>query len=654
MTYNNDSIRSLGILGGVREKPASVGIESNNHTFLEILANSIDEARSGFGDEIIVTKHKNGEVSIRDFGRGVPMGKNKDGEYAYKKVFDELWSGGKYDNNDDNVTSGYKYSLGTNGVGATATNYVSDRFFAMSYNGTHVQYIEYKKGIEQHELKKESSNGARGTLIGWIPSQECFRGKGEIEDEFIETTLQDQSVVNNGLKFIFINEKNNEEKIYYYENGIIDFIKEISPTETTLINPVGFTTEQIGRDNNFDKDYKIKAEIYFSFSRDFGYSRFYHSTSWLENGGTPEDFVKNSFTFAIDKYIKDNNLYSKSEKKISFEDISDSLIVVTSTYSTISLFTDQTKKKIGSDFMKTYITKWLREQLEVYFVENPKEAKLIATQVLVNKRSREKAEKTRLDVKKKLSGTVNNITAKVEGFVNCKSKDRTKTELFIVEGKSALGSTVQGRDSETQAIYAIRGKILNCLKADYDRIFKNDIIVDLIKILGCGIEAKNKHTKDLNTFNMINLKWSKIIITTDADVDGYHIRCLVLAVIHRLMPSLIKEGKVFIVESPLFEIIDKDDVSHFAFTDAEKDKIVKKLGKKVALIQRSKGLGENTAEMMWETTMNPENRKLIQVVEDDNLERMIKNFEMFLGDDLEGRKEYIENNLNEYIDEVLV
>ena len=439
---------------------------------------------------------------------------------------------------------------------------------------------------------------------------------------------------------------------YYYENGVVDYIKSLSNEEHALTEVVSLSTEQKGKDNESDKDYKIKADIFFAFNRETSFNRYYHNSSWLENGGTPEDFIKNSFTFVIDKFLKDQNLYNKNEKKITFEDISDSLIVITSTYSTISLFTDQTKKKIGSDFMKSEITKWLREQLSIYLVENPKEAKLILSQVLVNKRSREKAEDTRMNVRKKLSGAVNNLTARLEGFVNCKSKDNTKTELYIVEGKSALGSTKMGRDEQIQAIYALRGKILNCLKADYDKIFKNDVIVDLIKILGCGIEVKSKHSKDMNTFDINNLKWSKIVITTDADVDGFHIRCLVLTVIQKLMPSLITEGKVFIAESPLFEITDKKDNSYFAYTDSEKDKIVAKLGKQLESIQRSKGLGENTAEMMWETTMNPESRKLIQVTPDEE-ENMNKYFEMFLGEDLDGRKEYIEENLHKYLEEAI-
>lgn len=649
--YNSDSIESLGIRGGVRAKPASIGLESHNHTFLEILGNSIDEHRAGHGDVIQVFKHVDGAVTVRDFGRGVPMGKNSEGEYSYKKVFDELWAGGKYKNNDDGGGD-YEFSLGTNGVGATGTNYTSDFFQAVAWNesGKGISIL-YDKGVEREEgLYELPEKGIRGTEITWLPSTEVFRGKGEIDNDFIIRTLQDQAIVNGGLKFVFENKKTEETTEYFYENGISDYIKTLTNEKHRLTEVISLSVEQKGKDNESDKDYRIRSDIYFAFNRETSFNRYYHNTSWLENGGTPEDFIKNSFTFVIDKFLKDQNLYDKKEKKISFEDISDSLLVVTSTYSTISLFTDQTKKKIGSDFMKQSVTKWLREQLEIYFVENPQVAKLILTQVLVNKRSREKAEQTRINVKKKLSGTVNNLTARVDGFVNCKSKDNTKTELYIVEGKSALGSTQQGRDAEHQAIIAIRGKILNCLKADYDKIFKSELIVDLIKLMGCGVEVKSKHAKDLNTFDINNLRWSKIIITTDADVDGYHIRTLVLTMIKVLMPSLIEEGKVFIAESPLFEI-SQNDVSQFAYTDKEKDNIVSKL-KGNYTVQRSKGLGENTAEMMWETTMNPESRRLIKVMP-SNEEETMNYFNLFLGDNLEGRKEYIEENLHLYLEDPL-
>jgi DNA gyrase subunit B len=642
-TYNSDSIQSLGILGGVRAKPASIGLENHNHTFIEILANSIDEHREGHGQEIIVTKHHDKSISIQDFGRSVPMDKNSDGEYAYKKVFDELWSGGKYNNNEND--GNYQWSLGTNGVGGTGTNYTSDFFecTAVSPNG-YQYYIKYEKGLQQGELLKEKHRlDYTGTFIRWLPSSEVFRGEDEIDTVFIKETLRNQSIVNKGLKFTFMNELDGTEEVFYYENGVLDYLEELSNGKN-ITDIKQFHTEIKGSEKNDDKEFKFKAEITFAFNNEMKHMQYFHNSSLLEHGGTPESYIRNAFLKAIDNLLKDK--YTKGEKKISFDDVRDSLIVISNSYSTISLYTDQTKKKMESKFIQDYMTQYLRERLEIYFIETPLEAQKIANQILINKRSREKAEKTRLDVKKKLQANVNNITNRIDGFINCKSKDNTKTELYIVEGKSALGSTKQGRDAQIQAIYALRGKILNCLKADYDKIFKNDIIVDMIKLLGCGIEVKSKYNKDLNTFEIQNLRWSKIIITTDADIDGFHIRTLLLTVIYRLMPTLIDEGKVFIAESPLYEITNNDK-SHFAYSDKEKDEIVANLKGNV-ILQRSKGLGENTAEMMWETTMNPETRKLIQIVKED-VDHTQQYFEMFLGDDLQGRKQYIEENLHEYI-----
>ena len=384
----------------------------------------------------------------------------------------------------------------------------------------------------------------------------------------------------------------------------------------------------------------------FCFNNEINVLEYYHNSSYLEYGGAPDKAVRNAFVYAIDQYLKQNGKYNKNEGKIQFSDIEDSLVLVSNSLSTMTSYENQTKKAITNKFIQDAMTEFLREQLSIYFIENKMDAEKICTQVLVNKRSRETAEKTRINVKKKLGGTLD-VANRVKKFVDCRSKDVSRREVYIVEGDSALGACKLGRDSEFQAIIPIRGKILNCLKAEYDKIFKSDIIVDLLKVLGCGVEISSKHNKDLNSFELDNLRWSKVIICTDADVDGYQIRTLILTMIYRLVPTLIEKGYVYIAESPLYEITCKDK-SYFAFNEAEKAALMKKLEGKKYTLQRSKGLGENQPEMMWETTMNPETRRLIKVMPDD-MEKTKEMFDLLLGDNLTGRKEHIANVGHDFI-----
>lgn len=653
--YNSDSIQSLGILGGVRAKPASIGLESHNHTFLEILGNAIDEHRASYGNEIIVTKNKDGSVTIRDFGRGVPMGKNSEGEWSYKKVFDELWAGGKYKNNEE-YGGNYLYSLGTNGVGATGTNYTSDFFKATAFaQDGNVYHVEYEKGVEwANGLQISKNEGQKvGTEITWRPSAEVFRGKGEIDDEFIIETLKDQSVVNGGLKFIFKNHKTGEESVYYYENGVIDYIKSISSNEHALTDVIHFSTEQKGKDNENDKDYKIKADIYFAFNRETSFSRYYHNSSWLENGGTPEDFIKNSFTFVIDKFLKENNLYNKNEKKISFDDIADSLIIVTSTYSTISLFIDQTKKKINSDFMKSAITKWLREQLEIYFTENPMEADKIIQQVLVNKRSREKAEQARLDIKKKLQVNVgNSLKQRIDGLNDCDMEytELEERELWLCEGESACQTMTNSRDDRTMGTYPLRGRFISSLKNSVEDVLNNKVAMGIIQALGCGIEIpkeERKKYKNINTFNKENLRYGKIVIATDADSFGNGIAIALVTFFYKFMPTLLKENRIFISLSPRYKITtNKEEL--FAYNEKEKDKIVKELDNKgvkyhVGII---KGLGELNRDTYWKYVMNPDTRRIKQLIYNFDFDKQIEYyFNTLMGEDIEERKKYIKENI---------
>ncbi len=643
--YGNESISSLKGADRVRLRPAAIlgsdGLEGCQHTFIEILANSIDEAREGYGKVIEVTRFRDRSIEIRDYGRGCPVDYNeKEQRFNWELVYCELYAGGKYTNNSG---ENYEYSLGLNGLGACATQYSSEYMNVTVFKDGFKYDLHFEKGENIGGLKKEKFDyKSTGTIQRWKPDLAVFTDIN-IPIEFFQTVLKKQAVVNAGLKFKLYDEAENKHYEYIYPEGISTYVSEISADN-------GFTSIQYyeqatkGRDRADKPEYKVKMQVAFCFNNHNNLLEYYHNSSFLENGGSPEKAVKSAFVNELDKYIKNSAKYTKDEQKISFIDIQDSLILVTNSFSTETSYENQTKKAINNKFIQEAMTDFIKQKLEIYFIENKTDADKIADQVLINKRSREMAEKQRINIKKKLSGNID-LANRVKKFVDCRTKDTNLRELYIVEGDSALGSVKLGRDSEFQAIMPVRGKILNCLKADYDKIFKSDIIVDLIKVLGCGVEVKTKFNKELSTFDLDSFRWNKLIICTDADVDGYQIRTLILAMIYRLMPTLIKEGKVFIAESPLFEINVKDK-TYFAFDEKEKADILSKITGKYT-IQRSKGLGENEPQMMWETTMNPKTRRLIKVVEEEK-EKTEYYFDMLLGDN----QKHIEETGHLYLDDL--
>lgn len=645
--YGNESISSLKGADRVRKRPSVIfgsdGIEGCQHAVFEIVSNSIDEAREGFGKVIEVTRLKDHSIIVKDYGRGIPLDYNpKEERYNWELVFCELYAGGKYKNNSG---ENYEFSLGLNGLGSCATQYSSEYMDVIVYRDDYCYELHFKKGENIGGLKKEAAAYENtGTTIQWKPDLDVFTDIN-ISLEYYQNILKKQAVVNAGLIFRLYDEETDQTFEYCYEKGIVDYIEEVNQ-EKGFTGIQYYESEAKGRDRDDKPEYKVKMQIGFCFNNEISLLEYYHNSSFLEYGGSPDKAVKSAFVYEIDKYIKSNNKYMKNEKKISFTDIQDSLILVTNSFSTITSYENQTKKAITNKFIQEAMTEFLKQQLEIYFIENKMEADKILEQVLINKRSREKAEKARIDIRKKLSGNID-ISNRVQNFVDCRTKDINRRELYIVEGNSALGSCKLGRDSEFQGIIPVRGKILNCLKADYDKIFKSDIIVDLIKVLGCGVEIQSKHNKELNTFDLNNLRWSKVIICTDADVDGFQIRTLILTMLYRLIPTLIKEKKVFIAESPLFEINTKNK-TYFAYSEKEKMQILSKI-KGSYTIQRSKGLGENEPDMMWQTTMNPETRRLIQVLPED-VEKTQAMFELLLGDNLQGRKQYIEHHGPRYLD----
>ena len=647
--YGNSSISMLKGEDRVRKRPAVIfgsdDLEGCKHAVFEIVSNAIDEAREGHGDTIIVTRYEDLSVEVEDFGRGCPVDWNeKEQRYNWDLVFCELYAGGKYGENGEN----YEYSLGLNGLGSCATQY-SSAFFDATIRRDGFKYtLHFEKGRNIGGLKKEPADRKKtGSCFRWKPDTEVFTDIS-IPAEYYRDMLKRQAVVNPGVTIRFRNQVDGkfETEEYCYENGIKQYLEELVGDDAFTM-PVYWETERRGRDAANRPEMKLKITASFCFSKKVSRVEYYHNSSWLEYGGSPDKAVRSAFVSAFDKYLKDSGKYSKNEAKITIQDVLDSLVIITNCFSTIGCFENQTKKSVNSKFTQEAMTAFLREQLTVWFLENKQEADRAADQILVNKRARESAEKTKSSVKKKLSGTVD-IANRVQKFVDCRSRDTSLRELYIVEGDSALGSVKMSRDAEFQGIMPIRGKILNCLKADYNRIFASPIITDLMKVLGCGVEITGKKAKELSSFDMENLRWSKVIICTDADEDGFHIRTLVLTMLYRLCPTLIREGDVFIAESPLFEITCKDK-TWFAYNEPEKNKILKGLEGKKVTIQRSKGLGENDPEMMWMTTMNPETRRLIKVMPED-IERTAWYFDVLLGDELAQRKDFIAENGAKYLD----
>ncbi|MCL2109512.1 MAG: toprim domain-containing protein [Oscillospiraceae bacterium] len=674
-TANNYGDHSLKALKGpdqVRKRPGVIfgsdGIEGCQHSVFEILSNSIDEAREGYGKEIEITRFNDGAIEIIDKGRGVPIDYNKGEEkYNWELAFTTLYAGGKYDNN---TGENYTFALGLNGLGLCATQFAAEYMEVTSDNGTWKYSLNFEQGFnttvnkDERGFTKTKSAGRSGTRIKWKPDLDVFTDI-DIPDEYFDGVLTRQAVVNDNLLFRFRRQNPDgsfRTKEYRYENGIDDYIREIASggsadsdaaegmgiLANTLTEPQKWTAERSGKDRDDKDEYKLKLRCALVFSNKTKLIEHYHNSSWLEYGGSPDKALRQAMTSQVDAYLKNNNKYNKGETKINFTDIEDCLIFVSSNFSTQTSYENQTKKAINNKFIYEAMTDWLKTRLEIYFLENKDEAARLCEQILVNKRSRENAEKTRLNLKKKLAGNID-ISNRVQKFVDCRSKDLARRELYIVEGDSALGAVKLARDAEFQAVIPVRGKILNCLKSSYDKIFKNEIITDIIKVLGCGVEVATKtKNKELSHFNLDNLRWNKVIICTDADVDGFQIRTLILTMLYRLTPTLIQEGFVYIAESPLFEITAKDE-TFFAYTETEKNRIVSKLGAKKFTLQRSKGLGENEPDMMSLTTMNPDTRRLIKVLPTD-AEETRDIFDLMLGDNLQGRKEFISEFGGNYLE----
>ncbi len=658
--YGDNSLKQLKGPDQVRLRPGVIfgsdGLEGCCHSVFEILSNSIDEAREGYGDRIIVTRYLDGSFEVEDFARGIPIDFNKNEQkYNWELAFCTLYAGGKYDNDSE---ESYSYSLGLNGLGLCSTQFASEYMQVRSNNGTWIYELNFEKGfnVEKDErgFRRRQSDGKTGTKIRWKPDLEVFTDIN-VPIEYFDDVLRRQAIVNDGLTFVLRSEVEDEngtrfeEKTYCYQNGISDYLKEaVGDTAFTL--PQVWTAQRVGKDREDKPEYKVKLKAAFAFSNKVHFIEHYHNSSFLEHGGSPEKALNTAFTYQIDSWLKANGKYNKNEAKIKYVDIQDCLVFISSNFSTQTSYENQTKKSITNKFIQEAMTDWLKRSLEVYFLENPDDAVRICEQVMVNKRARENADRAKENLKKVYAEKID-LTNRIPKFVDCRSKDVERRELYIVEGDSALGAVKQARDADYQAVMPVRGKTLNCLKASHERIFKSEIITNLMKILGCGVEIKSKSNRSLPQFDINNLRWSKIVICTDADYDGYQIRTLILTMLYRLVPTVIEQGYVYIAESPLYEINTKDK-TYFAYTEQEKSRILENFGDKTKYtIQRSKGLGENEPEMMSLTTMNPDTRRLIKVCPEE-AEKTKEIFELLLGDNLDGRKDYIRDYGYMYLDDI--
>ena len=652
-SYSNESIKSLRPVEAIRFRPGvmlgSADINGCMHAVFEILSNSVDEARAGYGTEIVFTIHHDLSITIEDHGRGIPLDWNEpEQKYNWELCYCTLYSGGKYLNDN------YQYSLGLNGLGAMACQCSSAWFDVESRRDGKIYRMHFEKGEPVGELKVQRDKTKpqqTGTSQTWLPDLEVFT-EIDIPKEAVEEMLKTQAVVNAGLRFVFSDERDGTKEEFCYPEGILGYVQELTGLDS-MTEPFVFSADGRGKDREDKEEYDVKAEVAFCFNNKVQALKYFHNSSPLEYGGSPDKAVKTALVAAFDKEIRARGKYTAKEAKLTFQDIQDSLILVVNSFSTQTSYENQTKKAINNRFIQTFLTDLIKDKLEIWCIEHKKEADKVIDQILINKRSRESSETQRVAVKKKLMERTD-VTNKVKKFIDCRSKDPAVKELFICEGDSAAGSLVTARNAEYQAIMPIRGKILNIEKASVQQIFGSDVIMDLIRVFGCGIEMRGKKLpKDIPSFDIEKLRFSKIIVTADQDVDGFHIVTLVTTMVHRLCPQLIENGCLYIAHTPLYEITDrssKQEKTLYAFSDAERDVIVSKLDSRKLSIQRSKGLGENDARMMA-LFMAPGTRKLTRVTA-ASAEEMDKWFDLFMGNDVAPRREYIELHGHEYWDDL--
>lgn len=650
---NNINLRDKIIDLNTRETcrktlPVFYGSNDNyEHGLKEVIGNSVDEINNNFETGTIIVELFDDlrTISVIDTGRGIPIDEESNGKPNYVLLFETLFAGTNYNN-----AKNKKITIGTNGVGTCVLNHTSDLFLVEVCRNKKITELRYENGGEFISINEIGKGRDTYTKITFRLSEEVYTNVVYNPDS-IRYICNNFSATNEKINIIF--KHKGDETEYHYDNLLDFFIKNSKDNTTSILTHLPKTYESEYIEKIKEKD-EIKIETIIeettvdlllagTNSKEQFQATFLNGI-YLSERGTIYDGVIAGVRAFIHKYLKENGLYNKKEKNISLKDVENSLNFLCTVKSTRVSFENQTKFSTKKELYKDKVQDYTTEYLEVFMAEQPLEMEKIAKQILTNKRVEEKTSEYINKAKKKLAEKVNNMDSRVKGFVDCKIHGE-KSVLFITEGNSALGTIVAARDASFQAAYPLRGKLLNILKADYEQIFNNEEITDLIKIIGCGIEMKKK---EYAMFDIEKIKYGKIVIATDQDNDGLHIQCLVLTFIYKLMPTLIKEGYVYILDTPLFEIRDLDsDKVHYAFSELEKNDILNSI--KNYQVSRNKGLGEIDSETMAKCINNP---KTVRRVKWGQAEEVIKWFEIFMGDNLFERKLYMEKKLPKYIENI--
>jgi len=590
-----------------------------HHLVYEVVDNSIDEALAGVCDQIIVTLNEDGSVTVEDNGRGIPVDIHpKEKRSALEVVLTILHAGGKFGGD------GYKVSGGLHGVGVSVVNALSEKLEVWVKRDGKLYYQQYRKGIPEEAVKMIGTTEETGTVIKFYPDSEIFE-VCEFNFDYLTYRFRELAFLNKGVKIIVKDEKNSKETTYQYQGGIVSFVEHLNKTKDPIHREVIYI-QKIFEENEIEVAIQYNdsyVESVFTFANNIN----------THEGGTHLTGFRSALTRSINDYARKNNLLKESESGLSGDDIREGLTAVLSVKLKYPQFEGQTKTKLGNSEMKGIVESIVNEGLSEFFEENPAVAKKIIDKCLLAARAREAARKAKELTRRKNALEVSSLPGKL---ADCSFKEPELSELFLVEGDSAGGSAKQGRDRRFQAILPLRGKILNVEKASLDRILSNDEIKSMITALGTGFG---------DDFELPKLRYHKIVTMTDADVDGAHIRTLLLTFFYRFMKPLVENGYVYIAQPPLYYIKQQKN-EYYVYSDKELEELLQKIGRQNITVQRYKGLGEMNADQLWETTMNPESRTILRVTLEDAVEAD-QTFSMLMGDKVEPRKEYIQTHASE-------